>query len=925
MRASVWLMLALAAVMLVVGVAVLNIFDLVSTAQGQPGPSVLFVDVDHQESLSMERPSFLPAPVILPKPVNTQSHSTVPSATPTTGRIAFVSDRDGDDEIYVMNTDGSAVTKLTDNPNKDWWPSWSPDGRRIVFNSDRAGDHEIYVMNADGSGLVQLTRNSANDWFAKWSPDGRQIIFASTRDGDHEIYVMRTDGSGLTSLTENSETDWLPSWSPDGRRIAFTATREGNTDLYTMNIDGSGVTRLTHHSAGDYDPNWSPDGRRIAFQSDRDGDYELYFMNADGSGVTQLTHNSAYDGQLEWSPDGQRIVFHSNRDGDDEIYLMNPDGTGITKLTDNTAEDSAASWAPATIASSPSPKLVATPDSYDFGTVTQGDQTPEALFSLTNVGSGTLQWEVLDWPSWATIVGVSITRATGEGFLRMGMFPDAPLGQLTGTITFNSNGGDDPISLRAYVVPAARPDLIIEDLKMNRGELSSVFIPGDTATIHFNATNIGTSPAEAAWLTYHIGNSSGEQLLKTEALPTLGPGESSSHSIRYTFTDADIGIQRFRLVAHSGSDVDELDEANNTAWTDDIRVVPGPQPGPTPTNTPVPPPTPTNTPVPTPTPTSTPTPTPTPTMSPSPTPAPEGPLVDFVAETTETKTGQPVDISLAVVNLKTNPDIDVHVVLRSPTGLQLSGDACPSVAQCSDAYELSAGAQSAMSLRATAKEAGQFTMEAYVTWQAKDGEPSHLKKALVLNVVDPVEGETEVTLHATQTEIQVGQPVRLNLSAINSIVQPPMTLTLMIKTPSGWSLTGTGFADACGPQCIATYNLDSGQLRDIGVDMVPNQPGDFEVEARMEWYFDDDPSTLKKRTETLRLNVLGDPTPTPATEASGSNGNEQSNPTAGPATDAGESWVERNWVFLILALAGIVILALLGWIFGRPLDRMRSR
>ena len=859
MRASVWLLLTMAAVMLVSAVSLWNVLDLVSTAQGQPGPSVLFVDADYHESLSMERPGFLPAPAITPKPVNTQSRSTVAGATLTTGRIAFVSDRDGDDEIYVMNTDGSAVTKLTDNPNKDWWPSWSPDGRRVVFNSDRDGDHEIYVMNADGSGLVQLTRNSANDWFAKWSPDGRQIIFASTRDGDHEIYVMRTDGSGLTSLTENSETDWLPSWSPDGRRIAFTATRDGNTDLYAMNIDGSEVTRLTDHSAGDYDPNWSPDGRRITFQSDRDGDYELYLMNADGSGVTQLTHNSAYDGQLEWSPDGQRIAFHSDRDGDDEIYLMNPDGTGVTKLTDNTAEDSAASWAPATIEAIPSPRLVTTPDSYDFGTVTQGGQTPEALFSVTNVGSGTLQWEVLDWPNWATIVGVSITRATGEGFLSIGMSPDAPLGQLTGTITFNSNGGDDPISLSADVVAAARPDLVIENLTMNKKGSSPLFIPGDTATIHFSVTNIGTAPAEASWLTYHIGNSSREQLLQTENLPVLGPGESSNHSIRYTFTGTDIGVQRFRLVAHSRSDVDELDEANNTAWTDDVRVVPGPQPGPTPTNTPVPPPTPTHTPVPSPTSTSTPTPTPTPTMSPSPTPAFEGPLVDFVAEITETKTGQPVDISLAVVNLKTNPDIDVHVVLRSPTGLQLTGDSCPSVAQCSDAYELSAGAQSTMSLRATASEAGQFTMEAYVTWKARDGEPAHLKESLALKVVDPVEGETEVTLHATQTEIKVGQPVRLNLSAINSIVKPPMTLTLMIKAPSGWSVTGTGFAEACGPQCIATYNLESGQLRDIDVEMVPNQPGKFDVEARMQWYFGDDPSTLKKRTETLELNVLGRP------------------------------------------------------------------
>ena len=136
--------------------------------------------------------------------------------------------------------------------------------------------------------------------------------------------------------------------------------------------------------------------------------------------------------------------------------------------------------------------------------------------------------------------------------------------------------------------------------------------------------------------------------------------------------------------------------------------------------------------------------------------------------------------------------------------------------------------------RWTYNEAGQFTMEAYVTWQARDGEPAHLKESLALKVVDPVEGETEVTLHATQTEIKVGQPVRLNLSAINSIAKPPMTLTLTIKAPSGWSPTGAGFASACGPQCVATYHLESGQLKDIDVEMVPNQPGQLSLERLQE-------------------------------------------------------------------------------------------
>ena len=312
-------------------------------------------------------------------------------------------------------------------------------------------------------------------------------------------------------------------------------------------------------------------------------------------------------------------------------------------------------------------------------------------------------------------------------------------------------------------------------------------------------------------------------------------------------------------------------------------------------------------------PVNTPTPRPTSTPSPPSTPAPAEPVVNFHAETTETKPGQPVDISLAVVNLKTNPDIEVHVILRSPTGLLLAGDSCPSVAQCSDAYELSSGATNNMSVRATANDPGQFTMKAQVTWQVKDGEPAQLKESLALRVVELVAGETEVTLHATQTEVRVGEPLRLTLSAVNSIVKPPMKLILIIKAPSGWSVTGTGFAAGCGPQCTATYDLESGQLRHIDVLMVPNQPGDFEVEASMEWYFGGDTSTLERRAETVQVNVQGDPTPTPDTEASGSNRNEQSNPTTGPSTGTGESWFERNLDFLGMSLVGIILFVGVGW------------
>ena len=293
------------------------------------------------------------------------------------GRILFSSDRDGDYDIYVMNTDGSDVTRLTDNSASSVTvPRWSPDGRRILFDSDRDGDYDIYVMNADGSGITRLTDNSNWDRDPSWSPDGRRITFMSDRDGDRDIFVMNADGSGVIRLTHSSASDSNPSWSPDGQRIAFNSDRDGDHDIYVMDADGSGITRLTNSSADDADPIWSPDGRRIAFNSDRAGDWDIFVMNADGDGVTRLTDSSADDTDPIWSPDGRRIAFESDRDGDKDIFVMNVDGSGITRLTNSSADDREPSWSPAATAAlaPPPPPPPARDDHGDsrFATISAG-------------------------------------------------------------------------------------------------------------------------------------------------------------------------------------------------------------------------------------------------------------------------------------------------------------------------------------------------------------------------------------------------------------------------------------------------------------------------------------------------------------------------------------------------------------------------
>ena len=98
-------------------------------------------------------------------------------------QIVFSSERDGNPEIYVMDTNGGNQRRLTNNPDDDWEPSWSPDGKRIAFSSDRDGASEIYVMDADGSNQLNLTNNNPGlDSSPSWSPDGKRIAFSSNRD-----------------------------------------------------------------------------------------------------------------------------------------------------------------------------------------------------------------------------------------------------------------------------------------------------------------------------------------------------------------------------------------------------------------------------------------------------------------------------------------------------------------------------------------------------------------------------------------------------------------------------------------------------------------------------------------------------------------------------------------------------------------------
>ena len=300
-------------------------------------------------------------------------------------KIAFISTRDDNAEIYVMDTDGTDTVRLTKHSVIDSYPAWSPDGTKIAFTSNRrnGATHEIYIMDADGKRPVRLTKNNqpvpAYDESPSWSPDGRKIAFASNREGNSEIYVMDTNGKNIVQLTRTLAREVTPSWSPDGSQIAYVSRDiNADSDIYVMNADGAKPVNLTRNPrARNRDPSWSPDGRLIAFESRGVGNHDIYVMGADGSNLVRLTHHVAWDAYPSWSPDGRHIVFTSLRNLErEEPFLMNPDGTNIIQLTHGSEREMnrMASWHPAPQAVSSRGRLV-----IQWGRVKQSRQSVDLM------------------------------------------------------------------------------------------------------------------------------------------------------------------------------------------------------------------------------------------------------------------------------------------------------------------------------------------------------------------------------------------------------------------------------------------------------------------------------------------------------------------------------------------------------------------
>lgn len=275
-----------------------------------------------------------------------------------TGRIAFVSERDGNKEIYIMNADGSEQQRLTNEAAADFDPAWSPDGQRIAFVSERAGNREIYIINSDGTGLMRLTNTSSEEVAPSWSPDGRRIAFVSDRarpagsyGSYRNIYAMNSDGSQAMRITAfgaqpASQADGNPSWSPDGLRIVFESNRDSTNgsypEIYIVNADGSQLRRLTSNNVDDVGPSWSPDGQLIVYASGLYPLMDLYTIKPDGTQLRQVNTNFDTGSMPTWSVDGQRIAYSTT----DDIYITKMDGSQPQNISASPGYDYDPAWSP---------------------------------------------------------------------------------------------------------------------------------------------------------------------------------------------------------------------------------------------------------------------------------------------------------------------------------------------------------------------------------------------------------------------------------------------------------------------------------------------------------------------------------------------------------------------------------------------------
>ena len=280
-----------------------------------------------------------------------------------TGTLVFNSDLrapdnpDGRNHLFTIDLATRKVTQLTAGGNHhDQHPKWSPDGKRISFVSSRSGSFDLYVMNADGTNVTRVTDHKANDYDPIWMPDGQSLIFSSERDSRSDLYRVWLADKRVDRLTHHFVgRAIMPNVSPDGKLVAFAAQTLQRLQFWEFQVHildlATGKTRALDNSGGACWPSWAPDGQRLANVLLAREPSALQVRNADGSGTREIAPDAKrWHYYPDWSKDGSLLAFSvspAHHQGEDwDLAIAAPDGSRYQRLTAGPGNDRLPDWKP---------------------------------------------------------------------------------------------------------------------------------------------------------------------------------------------------------------------------------------------------------------------------------------------------------------------------------------------------------------------------------------------------------------------------------------------------------------------------------------------------------------------------------------------------------------------------------------------------
>jgi TolB protein len=264
--------------------------------------------------------------------------------------LAFVSDRSGTKEIYVMNANGRRQRAVTANRSINNFPAWSPDGDSIVFTSYRHRNRPTLFVTTRGQGkprrLLTGFEPDRSQYRGVFDPIGRSLAVVMSDGGPSEIYTVRPSARKIRRITKNSVIDISPSWSPNGKQMVYVSDRSGSPQIYLMDADGEGSRRLTYNGSYNTAPAWSPDGKWIAYETRVGGQFDIWLIDPEGTVNVPLITHPRSDEAPAWSPNSRKLGFSSTRRGRAEIYVVDVGGGTPRRLTAGAGNNTSPAWGP---------------------------------------------------------------------------------------------------------------------------------------------------------------------------------------------------------------------------------------------------------------------------------------------------------------------------------------------------------------------------------------------------------------------------------------------------------------------------------------------------------------------------------------------------------------------------------------------------